>query len=93
MRIFVGNLPFSTDDEELREVFSNHGQVTDAKVIMDRDDRSRSRGFGFVEMPNNDEATKAIAAMDGSELHGRSINVNEARQREDRGGDRRRSRR
>ena len=90
MRIFVGNLPFSTDDEELREVFSNHGNVTDAKVIMDRDDRTRSRGFGFVEMPNNDEAQAAIQSLDGSDLHGRNINVNEARQREDRNNNRRR---
>lgn len=85
MRIFVGNLPFSTDDEELRNVFGNHGQVNDAKVIMDREDRSRSRGFGFVEMPNNDEAKAAVEALDGSDLHGRNINVNEARQQERRG--------
>ena len=94
MRLFVGNLPFSVDDDELRSVFGNYGEVTDAKVITDRDS-NRSRGFGFVEMPNSNEAQDAIEALDGNDLHGRSLNVNEAKPREDRrggggGGDRRR---
>jgi RNA recognition motif-containing protein len=100
MRLFVGNLPFSTDDEELRELFGNHGAVHDAQVIKDRDNPERSRGFGFVEMGTDAEARAAISALDGYDLHGRTLNVNEARARESRnsgggnggGGDRRRSR-
>ena len=83
MNIFVGSLPFSTREESLREVFSAHGEVTSARIITDRD-TGRSRGFGFVEMPNDEEARNAITALNGSELEGRSINVNEARPREER---------
>ena len=83
MKIYVGNLAFSTTDSELAAAFSAHGDVAEATVIMDRD-TGRSRGFGFVEMPNDDAARDAIKALDGTDLSGRSIKVNEARPREDR---------
>ena len=83
MNIFVGSLPFTSREETLREVFSAHGEVTSARIITDRE-TGRSRGFGFVEMPNDEEANNAIQALNGSELDGRTINVNEARPREDR---------
>ena len=89
MNIFVGNLSFSTRDEELRSAFSRYGQVDSAQVIMDRQ-TGRSRGFGFVEMPNREEALQAISAMNGADLGGRPLTVNEARpkapRRDDRGG-------
>jgi RNA recognition motif-containing protein len=83
LNIFVGSLPFTTREESLREIFTVHGEVTSARIITDRD-TGRSRGFGFVEMPNDDEARKAIEALDGVDFEGRSIKVNEARPREDR---------
>ena len=75
-KIYVGNLPFSTTDADLRQLFAIHGEVTSASVVMDRES-GRSRGFGFVEMdaPN---ATAAIAALDGRDMGGRSLRVNEA---------------
>ena len=76
--IYVGNLPFSTNDDDLRELFEAHGAVDRAKVILDRES-GRSRGFGFVEMPNDDEATAAIDALNGSDMNGRPLTVNEAR--------------
>ncbi|MEX2322983.1 MAG: RNA-binding protein [Acidimicrobiia bacterium] len=81
MNIYVGNLPYTTTSDELRELFSQYGQVDSAGVIMDRD-TGRSRGFGFVEMPDAD-GTKAIDALNqpGAEFGGRSLNVNEARPR------------
>ena len=85
MNIFVGSLPFSTREESLRDAFSQHGEVTSARIITDRE-TGRSRGFGFVEMPNENEARAAIDALNGSSMEGRTINVNEARPREDRGG-------
>ena len=89
MNIFVGNLPFSSHDDELREAFGKYGQVESAQVIMDRQ-TGRSRGFGFVEMPNDGEAREAIAGLNGTDLGGRSLTVNEARprapRRDDRGG-------
>ena len=85
MNIFVGNLPFQTNDEELREAFGRFGAVDSAQVIMDRE-TGRSRGFGFVEMPNNDEAQQAISAMNGADLGGRSLTVNEARPKAPRSG-------
>lgn len=93
--IFVGNLPWSVDDDELRELFSKHGNVTRAQVITEKDS-NRSRGFGFVEM-DPQGAQEAIQALDKSDLHGRTINVNEAKQRRDdrrdrNGGGRRRRR-
>jgi RNA recognition motif-containing protein len=83
--IYVGNLPYSTTSEELREIFEQYGEVVSAVVITDRF-TGRSRGFGFVEMANNQEAEKAIQELNGSTLGGRSIVVNETRAREERGG-------
>lgn len=84
MNIFVGNLSYRTDDASLQDVFSQYGEVSSAKVIQDRETQ-RSRGFGFVEMPNDDEAKAAIQALEGTELDGRGpLRVNEARPREDR---------
>ena len=84
MNIYVGNLPFEVTDESLETTFKEHGEVSSAKVIIDRYS-GRSRGFGFVEMPNNDEAEAAIQALNGQEQNGRALTVNEARPREDRG--------
>ena len=81
MNIYVGNLSFRTDDEELREVFAEFGDVASAKVIMDRE-TDRSRGFGFVEMDSDDEGKAAIEALDGAEVSGRNLRVNEAKPRE-----------
>jgi RNA recognition motif-containing protein len=81
--IYVGNLAFSTTSATLRTLFAQHGEVSSAQVVEDRDS-GRSRGFGFVEMPSAEEAQKAIAATDGKELDGRSIKVNLARPRTDR---------
>ncbi len=87
MNIYVGNLSFRTADEGLRAAFAAHGEVSSARVITDRF-TGESRGFGFVEMPDETEAKAAIQAMNGQDLDGRSLNVNEARPKEDRGGDR-----
>ncbi len=86
--IYVGNLPYSVTSEELREVFEQYGEVQSAVVITDRY-TGRSRGFGFVEMVDNQEAERAIEELNGSNLGGRNIVVNETRPREDRGGGRR----
>ncbi len=75
MNINVGNMSFGTNDEELREVFSEFGTVASAKVVTDSD--NRSRGFGFVEMPDNNEGKAAIKALNGSEFAGRKLRVNE----------------
>ena len=88
MNIYVGNLAYEVTDEELQEAFSKHGQVDSARVIRDRFSGS-SRGFGFVEMPNNQEAEAAINALNGQDLQGRAITANQARPREGNGGDRR----
>ena len=87
MRIYVGNLPFSTTEDELREFFSQHGAVTSAAIVIDRE-TGRPRGFGFVEMANDEEAKKAIAATSGQQLGGRPLVVNEAKPREAGGGGR-----
>ncbi|HMN23950.1 MAG: RNA-binding protein [Ignavibacteriaceae bacterium] len=79
-KIFVGSLPFSVSDTTLKETFEKHGSVLSAKVIMDRD-TNRSRGFGFVEMENPTDATKAMKALNNSEIDGRNIVVNEAKAR------------
>ncbi|MCH7769858.1 MAG: RNA-binding protein [Bacteroidetes bacterium] len=79
-KLFVGSLPWSVNDEELKETFEKHGSVVSAKVIMDRD-TSRSRGFGFVEMESSSDASNAIKALNDSELNGRNIVVNEAKSR------------
>lgn len=83
MRIFVGNLPFSMDEAELRGLFEPHGAVESADIITDRE-TGRSRGFGFVEMRDDGEARKAIEALVDFESGGRTLTVNEARPREDR---------
>ncbi|MCK5114292.1 MAG: RNA-binding protein [Phycisphaerae bacterium] len=80
MNIYVGNLSYSVTDGDLQEAFASHGAVDRAKVILDRE-TGRSRGFGFVEMTNDDEGNTAIEAMNGFELDGRALNVNEARPR------------
>jgi RNA recognition motif-containing protein len=84
-KLYVGNLAYSVRDESLHEAFSQFGQVTSAKVMMDRE-TGRSKGFGFVEMGSDPEAQAAMNAMNGQALEGRAIVVNEARPREDRGG-------
>ena len=82
-KLYVGGLPFSVTDEQLEELFSRHGTVESARVISDRF-TGKSRGFGFVELSSEDEAQKAMDALNGTELGGRTITVNEARQRENR---------
>ena len=77
-KLFVGNLPWSVDSEQLKETFSKYGDVTDAHVLTDKV-TGRSRGFGFVEFATDEEAASAIDALDGSEMDGREINVNVAR--------------
>ena len=83
--IFVGNLDFNTSEEELRQLFQLYGQVDRVSIMTDRD-TGRSRGFGFVEMANAEEGEKAIAALNGSQIGGRKLNVNEARPRPERTG-------
>ncbi|MES9966696.1 MAG: RNA-binding protein [Sedimenticola sp.] len=83
MNIYVGNLSYRMTDDELRDAFAEFGSVDSAKIIMDRD-TGRSKGFGFVEMPNQSEAEAAVKALNDAELGGRSLRVNEARPREDR---------
>lgn len=84
-RLYVGNLSYNTTETELREAFGQLGTVTDAKIVMDRD-TGRPRGFGFVEMSSDQEAQQAIQQLNGRELDGRAINVNEAQERGARGG-------
>lgn len=81
--LYVGNLPFNTTADDLREAFSKYGTVAKAQVVSDRE-TGRSRGFGFVEMESGGE--EAIEGMNGADLGGRTLTVNEARPREDRGG-------
>ena len=83
MKLFVGNLPFSATEDEIRSAFEAHGEVSDVAVIMDRE-TGRPRGFAFVEMPDSGQANAAIEALNNSDFGGRSMNVNEARPREDR---------
>lgn len=78
-KLYVGNLDFEVTDDELTQVFNQCGQVSDAKVIRDKE-TGRSKGFGFVEMPNNDEATHAIDRMNGFDLKGRPLIVDEAKE-------------
>ncbi len=85
MNIFVANLDYSVASEDLQATFEQFGEVTSAKVIMDRD-TGRSKGFGFVEMANDDEGYEAINALNESEIEGRTIVVKKARPREERGG-------
>lgn len=85
MRIYVGNLPFSTGEAELQELFSAHGEVTSAAIITDRE-TGRPRGFGFVEMSDDSAARTAIEQINGSTVDGRTLKVNEAKPREQRTG-------
>ncbi len=78
MKLYVGNLPFQTTDSDLRAMFEPHGQVTSSSIVMDRE-TGRSRGFGFIEMANDDEARAAITALHGMKNGGRDLTVNEAR--------------
>jgi len=83
MRLYVGNLAFSTTNDELKAAFEAFGAVESATVIMDRD-TGRSKGFGFVDMGNDEEAKAAIEGLDGKPISGRNVRVNEARPREER---------
>ena len=83
MRIYVGNLEFDFSEEELRQLFSGHGQVESASIVRDRDTQ-RSKGFAFVEMPSSEEAQAAITALNGKEVQQRALTVTEARPREER---------
>jgi len=85
MNIYVGNLPFSASEDEVRDVFGAYGEVTSVALIKDKV-TGKPRGFGFVEMPNNTEAQQAINELNGKDFKGRSLVVNPARPREDRGG-------
>ncbi len=82
-KLFVGNLPYKTTDTDLKEMFSQQGEVTEAVIIMDRE-RGVSKGFGFVTMTNDAEALAAIEAWNGKDIDGRALTVNEARPQEDR---------
>jgi len=87
MDIYVGNLPYDVTDSDLEELFGKYGAVESARVVMDRES-GRSKGFGFVEMPDRAEAQKAIETLNGSDLRGRAMRVNESqpKPRSDRGG-------
>jgi RNA recognition motif-containing protein len=87
MKLYVGNMPFSMDETQLRSLFSQHGEIVSANVIMDRDS-GRPRGFAFVEMSDED-AQKAMSALDNHEVEGRNLKVSQAKPRND-GGSRRR---
>ncbi len=87
MKLYVGNLSFSTTEAQLRELFAAHGEVTSASLVMDRE-TGRPRGFGFVEFSNDDHARAAMAALGGKNVDGRDLTVNEAKPREGGGGGR-----
>ena len=82
-KIYIGNLPFSATEDEIRGLFEEHGTVDSINLINDRE-TGRPRGFGFIEMPDDEAAKAAIAALDGKEVGGRNLRVNEARPREER---------
>ena len=84
-KLFVGGLSWGTTDQGLRSAFEQYGEVTDAKVITDRES-GRSRGFGFVTMSQDSEASEAMSNLDGQELDGRTVKVNEAQERQNRNG-------
>jgi RNA recognition motif-containing protein len=88
MNIFVGNLAFTATEAEVRQLFAGYGVVDTVRLLTDRE-TGQPRGFGFVEMPNGTEARAAIAGLNGTELGGRPLTINEARPREERGGPRR----
>ena len=83
INIYVGNLPYQTDDRELEDLFAPFGDIASARVIMDRE-TGRSKGFGFVEMPDRAQGEAAIEALNGNEMDGRALRINEARPREER---------
>lgn len=85
MKLYVGNLSFRTDEQALEALFSNYGQIDEAVIVTDRG-TGRSRGFGFVSMPNDEEAQKAIEALHGQDFEGRTLTVNEARPKAPGGG-------
>ena len=85
MNIYVGNLSFETAEENLRQAFEAYGEVSKVNIITDRDS-GRSRGFGFVEMPSKGEADAAMTGLNGQDLDGQTLNVNEARPRTENGG-------
>jgi len=80
MQLYVGNLDYSITDQSLKELFATHGEVVSAKIIIDRE-TGRSKGFGFVEMASKNDAIKAISSLNGQEINGRNIKVNEAQQK------------
>lgn len=84
-KLYVGNLPFSATEESLRELFEQHGPTVSVRVITDRE-TGRSRGFGFVEFENESNAEKALRALDGADMEGRSLRVNEAQDKRGGGG-------
>ncbi len=90
MNIFIGNLNFRLSENELREAFEKFGEVSSAKIITDKNS-GRSKGFGFIEMSDDEEAQQAIEALNGTNLGGRDINVNQARERVEENGGARRS--
>jgi len=81
MNIYVGNLAYSLTEDELANEFANYGEVTSAKIIVDRENNNRSKGFGFIEMSDDDAAKKAIEELNGKEVAGRNLRVNEAKPR------------
>ena len=85
MNIYVGNLSFDSTEDDIRKVFESYGQVDSVKIITDRYS-GRSKGFGFIEMPNDEEAKNAMAEINGKEVGGRPLKCDEARPREERGG-------
>ena len=85
MNIYVGNLSWNLKDQDLSDLFASHGEVSSAKIVLDKF-TNRSKGFGFVEMPNDDQAQAAITALNGSEVDGRNIVVNESRPKPEGGG-------
>jgi RNA recognition motif-containing protein len=84
MNIYIGNLPYSITEDELRDLFATHGEVTSANIIIDRDS-GRSKGFGFIEMPEKTSGESAINAINETDVQGRNVRVNEARPRPERG--------
>ncbi len=82
MNIYIGNLNFNLSEDELKQVFEEYGEVNSVKIISDKYS-GRSKGFGFIEMPNDENAKKAIDELNGAEVKGRSLKVNQARERKD----------
>lgn len=85
MNIYIGNMSYETTEDALRQAFEAYGEVSTVNIITDRDS-GRPKGFGFVEMPSQDEAMAAISGLNGQEINGRTINVNEAKPRNNSGG-------